>query len=324
MPIQTSKNSASIFAAGILILSAIALGTLHFDGVIAADTPDFGSLEKVGSDGKGRTVLPQNQVITPAGRQVELPNLRPQTIALSPDGKLLVTAGKTHDLVVVDPQSGAILQKVALPSEKNGPDSSQSGKDAPVSNHILEPDAEGQLSFTGLVFSPDGTRLYLSNVNGSIKVFGVDGGKITGLFSIVLPDANAPRRKQEIPAGLTISPDGKQLFVALNLSNAVVEMDAATGKISRRFEVGALPYDLVLGGPKLYVSNWGGRRADAKSVTGPAGRGTLVRVDERYIASEGSVSIIDLQTGRVEREVLTGKHASGACPCAKRRIGRGG
>lgn len=307
MPLQFSKSSASIFAAGLLVLSAVALGTLHFDGATADDTPNFSSAEKVGSDGKGRTVLPQNQVLTPAGRQVELPNLRPQALALSPNGRLLVTAGKTHDLIVVDPATGAILQKVALPSEKSLP---SEGKDTPVSSHILEPDIEGQLSFTGLIFSPDGTRLYLSNVNGSIKVFGVEGDKISALFSIALPDATAPRRKKEIPSGLALSRDGKRLYVALNLSNALLETDAANGQILRRFEVGALPYDVVLSGDKAYVSNWGGRRPDSKSITGPAGRGTIVRVDERYIASEGSVSVVDLDTGKVTNEILTGRHAS--------------
>ena len=48
-------------------------------------------------------------------------------------------------------------------------------------------------------------------------------------------------------------------------------------------------------GNKIYVSNWGGRRPDADSVTGPAGQRHAVRVDARSIASEGSVSVIDLE-----------------------------
>src|SRR5438552_1099858 len=54
--------------------------------------------------------LPVSQILTPAGRQVQLPGMRPQAIALSPDGSLLITSGKTHDLVVLDPQMRAILQ----------------------------------------------------------------------------------------------------------------------------------------------------------------------------------------------------------------------
>ncbi|HEB52889.1 MAG TPA: phosphoesterase, partial [bacterium] len=42
---------------------------------------------------------------------------------------------------------------------------------------------------------------------------------------------------------------------------------------------------------------------------GPAGRGTLVRVDERDIASEGSVTVIDLARGQRIAETRTGLHA---------------
>ena len=71
------------------------------------------------------------------------------------------------------------------------------------------------------------------------------------------------------------------------------------------------PYDVSLVNRKLYVSNWGGRRPDASSVTGPAGKGTLVRVDSvRHIANEGSVSIIDLNDKTKPKEILTGLHAS--------------
>ena len=60
----------------------------------------------------GRTaaglVTPVNQLVTPAGIQVDLPGMRPQALALSPNGKLLVTAGLTHELLVLDPATGKI------------------------------------------------------------------------------------------------------------------------------------------------------------------------------------------------------------------------
>ena len=238
-------------------------------------------------------VTPVNQIVTPAGVQIDLPGVRPNALALSPDGKLLVTAGLTHDLVVLDPATGALLQKVALPS-------GQVREPQPLTAPILGADEKAQLSFTGLKFSPDGTRIYLSNVSGDVKVFVVSHEhKISPLFSIALPPANAPERTNEIPAGLAVSADGKKIYVAGNLSNQLFELDAATGKLLRTWNVGVAPFDVVLAGHKLYVSNWGGRRPDAGSATGPAGRGTLVRVDARSIASEGSVSVIDLADGTV-------------------------
>ncbi|MDB6034485.1 MAG: Phosphoesterase family protein, partial [Verrucomicrobiales bacterium] len=182
----------------------------------------------------------------------------------------------------------------------------------PVSGNILSPDKEGQLSYTGLVFSPDGTRVYLANVDGSIKVFSVDRlHQISPLFTIPLPAVNAVKRKAEIPAGLTVSRNGQLLYVALNLSNRLGEFDAMTGKLLRTWETGVAPYDVVLAGSKAYVSNWGGRRPETNSVTGPAGRGTLVRVDPvRHIASEGSVTVVNLAENKVVAEIVTGLHAS--------------
>jgi DNA-binding beta-propeller fold protein YncE len=153
--------------------------------------------------------------------------------------------------------------------------------------------------------------LYLSNVEGSVKVFKVDDGTVSPLFTIPLPKVAVVKRTKDLPSGLDLSSDGKRLYVALNLGNRVAEFDAADGKLLRSWDVGVAPFDVRVHGDKLYVSNWGGRRPDADSVTGPAGRGTLVRVDPRtHVAAEGSLSIIDLSKKDAVTELLTGKHAS--------------
>ena len=268
---------------------------------------DLGGSEKVGRAADGSVILPMNQVLTPAGQQVDLPGLRPQVLALSPDRKLLVTAGKTHDLVLIDPADGHVIDSIALP-----PDGLGEEQPGVVSTHILKPDKDDQVSFTGLVFSPDGSRIYLANVQGSIKVFAVDAQHgVKALRTYSLPPAGAPRRKEEIPAGLAVSKDGSRLYVTGNLSNRLLELDVVSGKTLRTFEVGALPYEVVLAGRKAYVSNWGGRRPESGSLTGPSGQGTQVRVDPvRHIASEGSVSVIDLDSGRTTREIMVGLHSS--------------
>jgi len=281
-----------------------------FAALIAGCTSDSASVhttqEFVGRRGTNRVVTPVNQVLTPFGRQVELPGMRPQALALSPNGKLLAVAGKTSEVVIVDPVTGEIRQRVALPSEQAEPQPDV------VSPNILQPDKKGQVSYTGLIFSHDGSRLYLANVNGSVKVFNVTvSGVVTGAFTILLPHANAPRRTNEIPAGLALSRDGKKLYVALNLSNRLGEFDANTGELLRLFDDGVAPYDVALVGNKAYVSNWGGRRPKSGELTGPAGRGTEVKVDPvQFVANEGSVTAIDLRTGRVLREIQTGLHAS--------------
>ena len=262
--------------------------------------------EQVGRREDGSSLTPVDQIITPVGMQVELPGLRPQALALSPDGRLLVTAGKTPEVVVIDPQSGAILDRVQPPAEDlAGP------PPAAISARNQKPDPQAIESFTGLQFSPDGGRLAMSNVHGSVKIFAVGEGKLTPSHTLSLPPANAPQRAAEIPAGLAWSPDGTRLYVCGNLSNRLLEIDAQAGDLLRTWDVGVAPYDVVLVGERAFVSNWGGRRPGPEDLTGPAGKGTRVRVDPvRHIASEGSVSIIDLTTGNVS-EVLTGLHASG-------------
>ena len=267
---------------------------------------DFGAPTQSVGQIPGGLATPVNQIVTPAGIQVSLRGVRPNAMALSPDDRLIVTSGIRTELISIDPVTGNILQRVPLPADPRLRPPSL------ISSTILNVHTGDKLSFTGLVFSPDGSRIYLSNVNGDIKVFGVDQNhKVAPLSSFPLPPAGMPDRKTEIPAGLAVSPDGKRLYVALNLGNRVAELDATSGKVQRLWDVGVAPYDVVICRNKLYVSNWGGRRPDVNSLNGPAGLGTQVRVDSRSIAAEGSVSVIDMDSSSSGEtaEIVTGRHS---------------
>jgi DNA-binding beta-propeller fold protein YncE len=298
MALRTRRTAASSTLALVLLLAA---------SPGPGGTSPSQDKETVGAKPGGRTVVPVNQVVTPYGTTSTLPGMRPQALAVSPDGALLAVAGKTPELVIMDPVTLEILQEVPLPAEEQEEQHPEA-----VSPMILDPDEEGQLSYTGLVFAPDGRRIYMSNVDGSIKVFSVDpDGGVEPSHTIPLPLAGAPRRAAEIPAGLALSPDGRQLYVCGNLSNQLLAIDTNDPGIVRAFDVGVAPFDVVLAAGKAYVSNWGGRRPQPGDLVGPAGQGVEVRVDPvRHIASEGSVSVIDLATGALKTEVLVHLHAS--------------
>lgn len=252
--------------------------------------------ESVGRVGANLYNTPTGQMLTPAGLQVELPGMRPLGLALSPDGKLLATAGKNHTLVLINPVTGAILQTVPLSARKEGGTN----------------ETTAQMSFAGLTFSPDGRRLYLSNTGGDVWVFPIEGGHGVGkplLFKV--PDANVPSQKHELPTGIAVSADGKRIYVAGSLGNKLHEMDAGSGKVVRSWDTGVAPFDVVLAGGKAYVSNLGGRRPDSNDVSAIAGKGTIVRVDpETQVASEGSISVIDLRSDSIKAEIVVGLHAS--------------
>ena len=286
-----------------LHLGAALLALISASGRAADEGPDITAA--VGRSDGDTTVLPVNQIVTPVGVQVELPGLRPQVLALSPDGRILATSGKTNEIVLLDPASGEILGRVRPPAD----DAVRPAGDDD-SDRNLKPDGQAIQSYTGLVFAPDGRRLYMSNVHGSVKVFAVRDETVVPSYSIQLPPANAPERARDIPSGLAVSADGVRLYVCGNLSNRLFEIDAATGDVLRTFDVGVAPYDVILVGDRAFVSNWGGRRPGPNDLTGPAGKGTRVRVDPvRHIASEGTVSVVDLKTAQL-REVFVGLHAS--------------
>ncbi len=286
---------------GLLILL-----TFSFSGISCPEKTSVKEEEPVGVRPDGSALVPVNQVLTPFGCLVQLPGMRPQGLAISPDGRLVAVSGKTPDLVILDALDLKILQRISLPSENQTEPLPET-----LSGNIFKPDQEGQLSYNGLIFSPDGQKIYLSNVNGSVKVFSVGkDGQVRPSHTIALPPAEAPRRKAEIPAGLACSQDGRRLYVCGNLSNRLLEIEVYSGRVLRTFDVGVAPYEVILAKGKAYVSNWGGRRPAEGDVVGPAGRGTMVKVDpEKYIACEGSVSVIDLDSGKTTKEVLAHLHA---------------
>ncbi|MBI5691348.1 MAG: beta-propeller fold lactonase family protein [Verrucomicrobia bacterium] len=300
-----SVSPSQVFTAGVVSLGAA--GAALFLGacqeVPATRTPPATAL--VGRQPDQTWVTPTHQILTPAGKQIDLPGIRPQALALSPDGRLLVVGSSANELLLIDPVAGVLREKIALPVDPKGTGSLGENSTNLAANKW------DKLSLAGLAFSPDGSRLYFSNANGSLKVFAVEpDGKVRPLSPFKLPLANAHGRTAEIPAGLAVSADGRRLYVVANLTNRLLELDTADGAVLRTWEVGVAPLEVVLAAGKAYVSNQGGRRPTAGDTVGPAGRGTEVRVDARSIASEGSVSVIDLAANRVTGELLTGMHAS--------------
>ena len=127
-----------------------------------------------------------------------------------------------------------------------------------MSSHILEPDKSGQIGYTGLIFSPDGTRIYLSNVNGDIKVFQVSAdGKVAGLFSIPLRLRRMLHAAGGNPGRFGRYPRWASLVCGLEPveppgGNRYHDRESPAG-VARG--CGAL--GVVLVGDKAYVSNWG-------------------------------------------------------------------
>src|SRR5262245_46768233 len=101
---------------------------------------------RTGDAADGRIVVPTNQVLSPAGRQVAFSG-RPTDVALSPDGRWLAVLDRNH-VAIIDPQTAEIVSRI-------------------------KPDGFSG-SVAGIAFTPDGKTLLASNIRGSIGVFSVD------------------------------------------------------------------------------------------------------------------------------------------------------
>ncbi len=265
---------------------------------------------QVGGRMGNKVVIPANQVLEPAGRLVAFDG-RPTDLALSPDGRFLAVLSM-REVLVLSPASGKILSRARF----------------------------GGGSFAGILFSRDGRTLYASCIRGYIAVFRLDPrGKLKKERSIPLPAPKNPRYRgtansptgpvaprkgklppgagprNALPVGLALSPGGRRLWAVLNLRNLVAEIDPVEGRILRRIPVGNAPYGLVILGGKAYVTNWAGGLPREGDLTGPSGAGTPVKVDpRRHIASEGTVSVLDLSAGKELKQIPVGLHPSGIAP----------
>jgi YVTN family beta-propeller protein len=256
---------------------------------VAAPIADYDH-SHVGPQPNGRIIVPTNQVLTPAGRQVIIGG-RPTDVALSPDNRWLAVLN-LREVQLIDIESGDILSSAPNKSE----------------------------SFKGIAFSPDGKWLYASTVGATIGVFIVsDAGKLSAEKPIEL-QGKSRRDEGVVPVGMSISADGMTMLVVLNMKNSLAEIDLTTGKVKREIPVGNAPYDVVVLDRTAYVSNWAGRLPTAGVPTGPSGDSPRVRVDPvRNIANDGSISVVDLDMGREIKELVVGLHPSGLVATADGR-----
>lgn len=286
------------------MFAAMFLLSLHFCQVSAQEASRSAyDSAIVGPRRDGRIVVPTNQVLSPLGRQIDFPG-RPNDLALSPDGRWLAILNR-YEVLMVDTASLAV-----------------------VAEHKIS-----GASYTGIVFSPSGKELFVSTVpkkrslqqGGIVRLAVAPNGSLSPgkpelLAEERLPLGSPVRDNDQstvfgakvLPAGLAISPDGARLYAAMNLTNELIEIELATGRRTRTVPVGNAPFDVCIAGARAFVSNFGGRRPTAGETIGPAGIGSPVKVDpRRHIASDGSVSVVDLSKGKVVAEIVVGLHPSG-------------
>ena len=283
----------------------VALGTLVLVvGVASAAIGGFNPFGhgRVGVRYANGVLLPTNQWVSPLGRRVLDDRERLISSSLSPNGRYLAALGwndYTGALTIFDLRTHRIVTHVDL----NG-----AGGDTSVS-----PD--------GPLFSSDGSSLWVPQSDG-IARFRFDErtgaatqtadiglcGNADGSNGCALTTGTPNVSGAWIPSGMTLSPDGNSLYVALNGDNSLAVVNTQTNTVTREMPVGNAPRQVLLAdhGSVAYVSNEGGRRARAGQFTNLSDGTPIVASKVTGAASTGTVSVINLRTGATERQIRVG------------------
>jgi DNA-binding beta-propeller fold protein YncE len=194
-------------------------------------------------DLSGETILPNGRLITPLGIHVKVAP-HPYGLALSPDGKTLVTANSgTH------PFSASIITQLDSPEPQV----------VQIPPGFKSADADPDSVFLGVAVGPDNRTLYLSEGNnGRVGIFDLVTHR--RLYSLSLDGTfQGKTYGNSLNAALQLSPDGRLLFV-LDLAHfRLVILDTGSKQIVSSIPVGRRPFGLAISpeGRFAYVSNVG-------------------------------------------------------------------
>jgi YVTN family beta-propeller protein len=205
--------------------SFLAFALASCTGAPPAGTPAAGALaSRIGR-------LPTGAMLDPAGTSTPV-GAMPLGAVLAPGGRYLIlslSGWRQQGLQVVERATGRVVQMVSQPS-----------------------------AFVGLAATADGRWIYASGGNGDVVYRYAWQGDSLGQRDSVLLGA---RKKDgtRYPAGVALSPDGRTLYVAENLGDALAAIDVATGSVRARYPTARYPYDvLVAPDGDVFVSAWTG------------------------------------------------------------------
>ncbi|MCA9731093.1 beta-propeller fold lactonase family protein [candidate division KSB1 bacterium] len=237
---------------------------------------------KVGPQPDGSVLVPTNQLLRPAGFQVQFPG-RPVDLALIRNQSVLAVKNmESLDLIRIKDRT--ILQSLEL--KKRGS------------------------SFTGLCASADGHKLYMTDATDQIHIAVLDENLVLHWENpITLP--HPASGGDAVPGGLTLDEKNGKIYVTLSRNNTLAVVDLIDASV-QEIPVGIAPYEVVLtSDSKGYVSNWGGRRPREGETTYNTS-GSQVLVDSKTgIANSGTVSVIDLASKQQIKSIVVGLHPSG-------------
>jgi len=275
-------------------------------------------------------IVASGQVLTPAGKQINLGETRAKSIALHPTLPIAAVLTISNwsgnpapsTVQVFSTISGAVLQTYTPPASASG-------------------------SFHGIAFSPDGTKLMFSQdeeptyTTSYIAVASVDAvGQLSNYAEVSVPPTNsfiscfpnsplgnyaAPcgvfyTAYSSNPSGVAFSANGHSAYALLNANNTLAQIDLSSKTQGAQIRVGNAPHSILIDGSTAYISNEGGRVANAADFTIYSDGTEIVADSVNGSSVTGTVSVVDLNTFTVVNTIESG---IGLHPTGMAKYGKG-
>jgi YVTN family beta-propeller protein len=171
----------------------------------------------------------------------------------------------------------------------------------------------------GLAYDPVGRVPLLAGLAGNGKRAESSGQLVAlgGEKGIVIADGVGSHQIGGVGVGPAKNSRGHRLaVVALTFNDEAAVIDLDRKEVKARVKTGIAPFGVVVNADSsvAWVSNWGGRvprPGERSAATGPEPNADKALVDERGVASSGTVARVDLLTGTATAAVAVGLHPSG-------------
>ena len=305
--------------------SAIIYGPLFGLMSLGVSAPSYAQSHQyptyqVGPQANGTYVMSTGQIVSPAGHVVMLGSpVRAKAVALNPvnpNSAAVLDMGAAQAVQIVDTATGQVQQ-----------------------NYTPFGDTSG--SFTGITYSPDGTKLLFSQDDSFVAIARVNPA--TGLLSdyeqISVPPSQAYIKCAGItvgvpsnplnntcgqfyngnsytsnPAGIAVSSDNTTGYALLNANNTLQPIDLTIDPPQlkgQQIRVGNAPNSVVLNGSYAYVSNEGGRQARPGDFTNVSNGTPIVANTINGSSRSGTISVVDTASGKIVDTIDVGLHPTG-------------
>ncbi len=269
----------------------------------------------------GSWVVSSGQVITPAGKQVDLGiRVRAKAIALNPNlsthtAAVLTLGTSTADgngaVEVFDTTTGNVVQNYMPFGDPSG---SYSG---------ITYSTDGKY----LIFSQDSSHVTIANVSSSGMLSDDAQASVAPNNSFITCFLNSPPASYgnacgsfyspstSYPGGVAISKDGKSAYALLNQNDTLAQIDLTSTPPAQgtQIRVGNAPHSILISsdGKTAYVSNEGGRAATQSDFQVNSAGTEIVADPVVGAAITGTVSVVDLTSMAVSATISTGLHPTG-------------